>query len=252
METLKAQLEALKEKIKAAWAETQERAWFIALKERYQELPPAGQTGILYGVAALVLMALIFVPISNLMDASDQNDRFDERRQVLKELLRLQRDIAAAPNVIIAPPPSAEKVQLDGKLSAAGVKPEQIKASNDMPAHIVSGTEQHGLEYRVEHLTVRQAVDIAYELEHTDPGFKLQALDLAADMKDPHFYNVDFKVVSFAPKVAEIAQPGEGIANAIKGNKGAGNNPKMMPPPPAPGGAPNGAAPAIPSFKRGG
>ena len=33
------------------------------------------------------------------MDANDLNSKFDERRQVLKDLLRLQRDLANQPMV---------------------------------------------------------------------------------------------------------------------------------------------------------
>ena len=58
-----------------------------------------------------------------------------------------------------------------------------------------------------------------------------------ADATDPHYYAVGFKIVNFAPKVAEISLPaagGKGIADAIK-DKGGGK-PALPPGLPPPGG----------------
>jgi hypothetical protein len=127
---------------------------------------------------------------------------------------------------------------MDQKLAGAGVKPEQIKVDGaDLPVDNVSGAEEHGIEFRLDHITIRQALDLGYELEHTDPSLHLGSVEFTADATDPHYYAVGFKIVNFAPKVAEISLPaagGKGIADAIK-DKGGGK-PALPPGLPPPGG----------------
>jgi len=218
MEVLNNLFETFKEKAKAIWAEQMESELVIRLKERFEELPPIGQRGVVFGAIGIVIIVVLWWPVSNLMDASDLNQRFEERRQLLKELLQIQRDSASGDVVPLSPPPTALKVQLDQKIAQAGIKPEQVKESNELPPKNINGAQEQGLRYRLEHLTVRQAVDLGYEMEHTDPSLKLVGLDVVGNDPDPHFYEVAYKLVNYAPKIAS-AGGGEGIIDTIKKNE---------------------------------
>jgi len=221
MDALKNFFESLKEKLKAAWAEQQESELFISTKEKFEALPVAAQKAITVSGLFFLILLILWWPLSNFLDSMDFNGKFDDRRQTLKELLKIERDLASQPNMPMPPAPSSMKVQFDQKITGAGVKPEQVKEQSEMPQQNVGGAEQRGFQYRITHLTVRQALDLSYELEHTDPSFKVAGLELAAEPQDPHFYVVGIKIVSFAPKVADAGAPGRGLIDVIKKKSGA-------------------------------
>jgi hypothetical protein len=218
MESLKTLLENLKEKIKVAWAEQQETELYISTKEKFEALPATTQKLIIAGVCFLVAVLFLWWPVSNFLDSMDSNSRFNEQRQVLKELFRIDRDMAGGPNVPVPPALSSLKATFDGKIAASGIKPDQIKDQSEMPPQNVGGADQKGFQYHIAHLTIRQALDLSYELEHTDPSLKLGGLELIAEPQDPHFYEVGIKLVTFAPKVADLGSPGKGIIDVIKRN----------------------------------
>jgi hypothetical protein len=216
MDSVKALLENLKERIKAAWAEQQESELFISTKEKFEALPAAAQRGILVGILFLLILLVLWWPLSNFLDSTDFNSKFDERRQTLKELLRIERDISSQPQLPAPPTPGSMKAQFDLKMASNGIKPEQIKDQGELPSQNVGGANQQGYQYRITHLTIRQAMDLGYDLEHVDPSFKLAGIELSAEPQDPHFYIVGIQVVNFAPKIAEAEIPGKGIVDAIK------------------------------------
>jgi hypothetical protein len=219
--SLKTLIENLKERLKTAWAEQQESELYISTKEKFEALPVAAQRAIIVGVAFLLVLLVLWWPLSNFLDSMDFNGKFDDRRQTLKELFRIERDLSSMPPVPSPPSPSSQKAQFDAKIAAAGVKPDQVRDQSEMPPQNVGGADQKGFQFRIAHLTIRQALDISYELEHTDPSFKVAGLELIAEAQDPHFYETGIKIVSYSPKIAEIVTPGKGIVDAIK-KKGGG------------------------------
>lgn len=217
MDAFKNFFDNLKERLKTAWEEQQESPTFIAIKERYEELPPLAQKGVLWGLVAFGLILLFWWPVSDLTDSWNSSSQFEERRGHLKELLHIERDIAASPALPLAPPPPALKSQFDQKIAAAGVKPEQVKEASEVnPAY--RGVESRGFRYRIDRVTIRQGLDIAYEIEHTDPSLKLLDLEFSANATDPHFYEVAFNVVNFSPKsgAPEPGSTGSAILDAVK------------------------------------
>ncbi len=236
MEFLKNILESFLERLKTSWAEQQESPWFIALKERFEELPPLSQKLVMWTGFLFVATLILYWPATTMMDASEMADRFEEKRYALKDLLHITRDVAAAPTVLTPGPPSSLKAIFDQKIAAASVKPEQVKSSGEIPTSDIMGAEQRGYFYQIHKLTIKQAVSLAFELEHADFSLKLSGFELIAQNTDPHFYDVNYKIVNFAPKTAQSLLPGGGLLDAVKS--------KLPPPPPS---IPKGQAPSIPS-----
>jgi len=225
VDAIKNLIENLKERVKAAWAEQQESELFISTKEKFDALPPIAQRSILFGLLFVVVLLILWWPLSNFLDSTDFNSKFDERRQTLKELLRIERDFSSQPSVPAPPSPASMKTQFEQKLVGNGVKTSQIKDQGTLPPQNVAGANQQGYQYRLSHLTVRQATDLSYDLEHVDPSFKIAGIELIAETQDPHFYEVGIKIVNFTAKVAEAEIPGKGIVDAIK-HKNKGETPK--------------------------
>jgi hypothetical protein len=59
MEVLKNIFESLKEQLKNAWAAQQESALFIAIKEKFEELPPLAQKAVGWGSLAMVVLFVL-------------------------------------------------------------------------------------------------------------------------------------------------------------------------------------------------
>ncbi|MDZ4678252.1 MAG: hypothetical protein SGI74_12175 [Oligoflexia bacterium] len=224
METFKNIFENLKEQLKNAWAAQQESALFIAIKEKFEGLPPMAQKVSVWSLMTFSILIIMWWPLSNLLTANDLNVSFEEKRQLLRDLVRIERDLASAPNVSSPPAPTALKSQFDQRIAGAGVLPEQI-LGQEIPESPYFGTNQRGYQYKISKLTIRQAIDIAYELEHADPSLKLSSFSVTADAADPHYYYTTFKVINFAPKIAAGFSSGA-LADALKKS---GSNSKSAP-----------------------
>src|SRR5271154_3840163 len=103
MNQLKNLIENLKEKIKAAWAEQQESELFISTKEKFEALPAPAQRAIVVGVLFFLVLLILWWPLSNFLDSVDFNGKFDDRRQTLKELIRIEKDLASQPSMAVPP-----------------------------------------------------------------------------------------------------------------------------------------------------
>ncbi len=204
-ETISNLFDSLKEKLKAVLQEQQESEWFIRVKEKYEELTPTMQKIVRYAGMALVVTIVLWIPVTNLMDASDVNSQFEQRRLALKELLKIERDYSSVPAMPNPPAPFSLKPQLDQKIIGQGLKPEQIKDVQEVSGKDTKTVEQKGISYNLTHVTVRQAIDIAYELEQTDKSFKLSEFQLDAQQEDPHFYDLRLKIINYSIKAPPVS-----------------------------------------------
>jgi hypothetical protein len=88
------------------------------------------------------------------------------------------------------------------KLAELGIKPEQIKSASELTDSPFPSVQAKGIDYNIDHITIRQAVNLSFELERNMGGLKISTFDLMATPQDPHFYNLRLKALNFAPKVA--------------------------------------------------
>src|ERR1017187_11032780 len=92
MEALKNILDQIKEKLKSSWAEQQESASYIALKDRFDNLPPLGQKGVLIGFGVLIVTLVLYWPVSSFLDSVSRYSEFDDKRAAVKELKKLVKE----------------------------------------------------------------------------------------------------------------------------------------------------------------
>jgi hypothetical protein len=216
MDNIKATLEQLMESLKAAWVAQMESPWVISLREKFDELPPIGQKALLYGTGIILSLLILSWPLSDVMTSWDLSSQFEERRQTLKDLYKVQQEIAQAPLVPVPAPPIGSKPMMDQKLMAVGIKAEQIRTVTETPPTMQFGAEMRGVSYTIERITIRQAIDVAYELEHMDPSYKLQGFSVKAHPSDPHFFNTTISISNYAPKLSNLGAPGGAILDALK------------------------------------
>lgn len=209
MDALNQFLENLKEKFKLALQEQQESELYLSLKEKYDALSNSGQLLVKIGGSILLLMGILFYPTMSFIDSTDLSAQFQEKREALKDLLKIERDYSAFTFTQPAQAPFAMKSMLDQKILAQGIKVEQIKDTVDASGGGPAQVEQRGVLYTIQHVTVRQAIDVAYELEQTDRSLRIADLELIATQADPHFYDMKIKLINFSAK-AEIPKDQRG------------------------------------------
>ena len=76
-ESLQALIDSLKERLKNIAQEQQESELFIRLKEKYDSLSTLGQRLVKALALIFTLFIILWLPLSNLMDASDINSNFE-------------------------------------------------------------------------------------------------------------------------------------------------------------------------------
>ncbi len=200
MEALKRIWDGLIEKLKASLQEQQEREWYIRLRERYDSLPGRYQKLLQLAGLFFALIALLWVPLTTLEEAYDLNTAFEERRGALKDLLKIEREYSSVPFVPSPPPPIAMKAQFDQRLAVVGVKPEQLKEFMETQERGTANADRKGAAVLLNHVTIKQALDLAYEFEQSDKSLRLADFELTAEKQDPHFYTLRLKLINFIPK----------------------------------------------------
>ncbi|MBK9293365.1 MAG: hypothetical protein IPM57_02815 [Oligoflexia bacterium] len=200
MSALKEFFENLKERLSALLAEQQESELYIKLKDQYEELPPNTQKLVKYFSYLLVSMFLLWMPVTNILDSLDQNNEFSDRRYAVKEFLKLQREFSQIPNVPTAQAPINFKGTMDQKIIAQGVTTSQIREASADNKSTLQDVEVNGIRYFIQHVTVKQALNIAYELEQVDKSLKVEDFELIAEQKDPHYYDLKLRLINFTPK----------------------------------------------------
>lgn len=212
-------VETILDRIKGIGNEFLESSIAVSIRERYEELPPVGQKLVLVLTAVFTLMVLTYWPAITLFESYELSSEFDSKREALKKLTKLEKEVAAAPKVEIPPDPSGLKDRFAMKLSQNSVKPEQISSMSMAPITL-GKVQQEGVSYTVKGLTLKQVKGIAFGLENETPGLKLQSIKILATPKDPHFYDAEFKVIRFNTTVAfNNAEPPTDEAPKAKGGK---------------------------------
>lgn len=220
MDQIRGFIDQLKERLQQFAQEQQESQWFISLKEKYEELPPTGQTIAKLGTLFFILVFLLILPLMNLMESMDLASRFDRQRKAIKDLLAVQREAANAPVIASPPPITSLKSQFDNVIAQSGIEGGQILESNTTNPSNFPAVKESGLIYKLQRITVKQIYDLVFAFESSSPSVKVINLMIDALEEDPHYYTATFNIVSFAPNIV-ASTPGGSIADAIKKRKGS-------------------------------
>lgn len=202
--------ESIKDNIQTKWAEVQESAAFISLREKYDDLTPNAQV-FLKAFSAFCGVAFVFWMILGLFsDAAVQTKDFEESKTIIREMLKLKRDMAQAPRAPSPPPADVLKSRADKMVEAFGLAPEQIDEvakkdfSQDPQSDLIpSSVTQSGVLVSLKKLNLDQVVDIGYRLQGLHTAVKLAGLDMKANSDDKHYYDVMYTMIGYYPPVVE-------------------------------------------------
>jgi len=229
----------IKDKLTQAIQEQAESPTTVRIREWYESLAPSAQKAVKIGVLLLGLIIVFAYPISNYLDSSSATDQFVEKRQTIKDLLKIARDLQNAPQIPPTPSSSGLHDTLLQATRGSGIKDEQIKQTTDVstPRGKIKET---GLEVSVEKISLKQALDLSYGLETAGSATKLTILELKAEQADPHYYDAHLKLVGYSTEAAAAGSLFPPGADKPKGTSGSlAPAPKTQtasaaPPPPPP------------------
>lgn len=198
--------EQLIETVKIKWSQFQETGVYLNLKEKYDDLSPLGQKGIQVAGIIFVFLILVMTPWAWMSGSSSILESFESRKQVVRQLLQLKRDMGQAPQISTGYPTSALKSEIQAAVQQLGLTPDQIKgveevsvASDGDSRLVPSEIQQAGVQLTVWKLNLDQFVKLSFRLQGLNPGAKLLSVDMKANSDDNHYYDIIYQVVMFSP-----------------------------------------------------
>lgn len=221
-------LEDLKENLKTQWeqllAKIQDNPSFISLKDRFDSLPNQTQKIIQISTLGFGLLVLMWIPYSRYLTSADNVSQFEEKRDLVRDLLRVSKE-SAETALNVSPPSEPEaRSRIESALSSAGVLPEQKAGINPVPLTgnmIKAAVVQTVLETRLTQLNLTQALNVGLSLARIQ-GTKLKDLVMEPNTKAAGYFDVTYKLVVF-----------KNYASSFAG--GAELDGDVPPPPPPPG-----------------
>lgn len=198
---LKDQLAELRSKIEESPA-------FNTLRERYETLSPNAQFGVKAGFAVAVLLIMIWFPYSYFSTASDNVSIFEDKRTLIRKLLRASRS-ATEGGSVDNPPAVGQLIEnIRADLGSFSLLPEQIGDVSTLAPDALGGRyapkeiDQEGIGVNLKKLNLKQVVEIGHRLQNSAPGVRLVGMEVRAGSPDPHYFDVLFKMARFSLPMA--------------------------------------------------
>ncbi len=200
--------EQILENLKTNWQNFQETSLYVTLKEKFDDLSPRNQKIIMTVSLFLFIYILLSLPIAWIQSKGSEVTYFEEKRNLTRDLLHLNQEMATAPDARPEVHPPAIANQLQSILQGANVPPDQIinieqlqDATIGDSRMIPKGIKQEGVLATLSQLTLRQIVDIGFRIENGIEGTKLTSIDIKASNEDSHYYDVMYRIVSFLSSI---------------------------------------------------
>lgn len=218
----------LKSQLGQTWSRVEDSSFYNQMRDRFENLTPTNQRLTLMGMGALLALIIISIPYSYYSSSTDYVSTFEEKRGLIRELLKVTRESSEVPDLPQAPSPDMLKSSVESQLNMAKLLPEQMKGIEVMAADtglIPKGLLSGGLKINLAKLNLRQIVDIGYNIQNISPSVKMSGLNISANAEDPRYFDVEMKLVSLAVPQAHTDMPDadEGADKGGKGDKGGGD-----------------------------
>lgn len=197
---------------------------YAQLKDRFDGLtPPMQRLSVLLVVLVAFLMVLM-LPWSWYGETQDVVTTFEERRNVIRELLKVSREAGDVPDIPMAPPIDTMRGDIQSRLKEASLIEEQIKGidASTQPSKLIPQDKTEGsLSISLSKLNVRQVVQVGSMLSRLSPSVKVTDLEMLANREDGRYFDVIFRLTSLA--VPDLSAPPPEPEPPKKGNNRRGN-----------------------------
>lgn len=212
----------LKSQLGQTWSRIEESSAYNQLRDRFENLSPSHQKLTLMGVGALLALIVISIPYSYYSQATDNVMIYEDKRSLIRELLKVTRESSEVPDLPSAPSPEILKSNIENQLRAANLLPEQMKSIEVVTAEtglIPRGLLEGGLKVSLAKLNLRQIIDIGYNIQSISPSVKMNEMSMRANSEDARYFDVDMKLVTLAVPKVQIETDDADEGGGPKGRK---------------------------------
>lgn len=203
-------MDSLKDKGQGAAQKVIERiresSAYAQLMDRYENLTPAGQKLAKLVSTVLVLLVILFIPLTNLSTSYSNISMFEEERDLIRELFRTYRETSSSQNLPVPPPSDSLMSMVSSVVQRADLMPEQNLGISEsavegrlIPTNLVSTV----LQVKLAKLNLKQIVDIGGSLVGISESVKMKDIAIVANATDTRYYDVTYKLYSL--KVPEAS-----------------------------------------------
>jgi hypothetical protein len=203
--------DSLKSQLGQTWERIQESSVYNQMKDRFENLSPTRQKLTLMGAGALTALVVISIPYSYYATSNDYVFEFEEKRNLIRELLKVTRESSEVPDIPAAPNGDTLRNTIENQLRNANLLPEQMKGVEVITADtglVPKGLLETGLKVSLAKLNLRQIVDIGYGMQSISPSVKMNDVNIFANNEDAKYFDVEFKLITLAvPQVHIEAEP---------------------------------------------
>lgn len=218
--------EELRERIqsesKAQWEQFQQSSLYIQIKERYENLTPVNQKLALVGVGLMIAYVIFSVPWGYYSQSAENVAQFEEKRQLIRDLLRSSKEAQESPNLATPPDVNFLKTQIEQQVQSAKLLPEQnggTEISMDKPRIIPGNLSQGALNVHLKKLNIRQILDLGYQFQSINTSIKMTDLVMQANVQDARYFDVTYKLAVLAvPSQIDLNSEPEIAPPRRKGN----------------------------------
>ncbi len=205
----------LKEQIKSAaqnlGQKIQETPFYISAADRYDTLTPGSQRIARLAAALLVILILVFYPMSLFFTSQSSIALFEEKRNLIRELFKTYRESSARPDISVPPQFENLKSSINSIIAAADLTPEQNNGVMETPYEgklIPQSLVSHTLEIKLSKLNIKQIVDIGTSIVGISDSVKMKDMAITAHLADTRYFDVSFKLYSLnVPEPTPEAAP---------------------------------------------
>lgn len=205
-------MEGLKDSLRDQWkaisGRIRESDAYSQLNDRYNSLSPAGQKLSLIGGSLVAFLIVMALPYSFYAASQSSVEEFEIKRSLVRELFRVNREASSLPPAP-APISSGELQNIArGSLNVARLQPDQISSVTELPANlpgIAKTIEQTGVMVSLSKLNLKQIVDVGHSLQSMQGTARMTGLEIKASVADSKYYDVVYKIISFAAKPEAVA-----------------------------------------------
>lgn len=199
--------EQLTSKLKDLGQQIQDSPAFQSLKEKYDDLPSNQQKIVMVGLAAVLGFFVFSFPYDSWNQSEQALIEFEERRDLIRELLKVTKETQEATAFPTPPSMGQIKTDMEMRLQQFQLIPEQMGGVNvELPrqsASVPAARQEGVIKVLLKKLNLRQVVDITAALQTMHPTVKLASLNVDSHLADPRYLDASLDFIMI--KIPQIS-----------------------------------------------
>jgi hypothetical protein len=211
--------ERLLSELKQLWERIQDSSIYNQLRDRYENLTPSMQRLVVAAAAGLISLFILSIPYGYWSESVDAVHGFEDRRDLVRKLLKTSRDAADIPDIPQSPSTDTLTSEVNTILTASQLLPEQNKGVSPVTAEsslIPTAAAQGAISVSLAKLNLKQIIEIGYKIKAISPTVKMTAMQMFPNREKPEYFDVTFKLVSLAVPQAAPPAPIEEEEKPVK------------------------------------